>query len=119
MSYVADLKKYPEDHFFYKEAMRKGDLFEDVYVIDGIVRWKSNNSVPPTELLELWQYLNKDFSFEKSLKQQDIENSNFLKQYREQQANRSYSEEELFEMRSAFGTGTKVVDVITGKTIEL
>ena len=29
------------------------------------------------------------------------------------------SEEELFEMRAAFGTGTTVVDVLTGKKIRL
>ena len=29
------------------------------------------------------------------------------------------SEEELFEMRAAFGTGTTVVDVLTGKKIKL
>ena len=29
------------------------------------------------------------------------------------------SEEEMFEMRAAFGTGTKVVDIFTGKKIKL
>ena len=43
----------------------------------------------------------------------------FLKRYREQQKNKVYSEEELYEMRAAFGEGETVVNVVTGKRITL
>lgn len=49
----------------------------------------------------------------------DAESAREIAEYREAQKNRSYSEEELFEMRSAFGAGTTIVDVLTGKTITL
>ena len=45
------------------------------------------------------------------------ENAEFLKEYRRNR--KSHSAEEIAEMRSAFGSGTKVVDIITGETITL
>ena len=39
----------------------------------------------------------------------------FIHDYCESNKNRSYSNEELSEIRSAFGAGTTVVDVITGE----
>lgn len=43
----------------------------------------------------------------------------FIREYKAAQAQRDYSQEELFEMRAAFGTGTTIVDVLTGKEITL
>lgn len=121
MSYVTDLKKYEEGHFFYKEALKKIDLFDnEAYVNkDGVVRWKSNNSVPPDELLELWQYSNKEFSYENSIAIRELETSTFLAEYRRQREENGYSEEELIEMKNAFGEDAVVVDVITGEKIRL
>ncbi len=45
------------------------------------------------------------------------ENAEFLEEYRRNQ--KPHSAEEIAEMRSAFGAGTKVVDIITGETITL
>ena len=45
------------------------------------------------------------------------ENAEFLKEYRRNR--KPHSAEEIAEMRSAFGAGTKVVDIITGETITL
>ena len=41
------------------------------------------------------------------------------KSYREQMANHKPSEEELAEMRSAFGDGTEVINVFTGQVTKL
>lgn len=39
--------------------------------------------------------------------------------YRKRMANHVHTEEELFEMRAAFGPGARVVNVITGQSITL
>ena len=43
----------------------------------------------------------------------------FLARYRREQANRQPSGEQLAEMRAAFGPGTTVVNVITGRRTRL
>ena len=45
------------------------------------------------------------------------ENADFLEEYRRNR--KAPSAEEIAEMRAAFGTGAKVVDIITGETITL
>jgi hypothetical protein len=45
------------------------------------------------------------------------ENAEFLEEYRRNR--KPHSAEEIAEMRAAFGPGTKVVDIITGETINL
>lgn len=45
------------------------------------------------------------------------ENAEFLEEYRRNR--KPHSAEEIAEMHSAFGAGTKVVDIITGETITL
>lgn len=47
------------------------------------------------------------------------ETAKHLNAYRESRAKHGYSQEELHEMRAAFGTGSTVVDIITGKKIKL
>lgn len=108
------LGKYGE--FFKKEAVKTADKFEDTYVVDGVVRWKSNDRIPPTDILELWHYIGKEFDYEKSLQVSDEETQKSIQAYRERRAARGYSQEELFEMGAAFGN-VPVVDVLTGKRI--
>ena len=50
------------------------------------------------------------------MKQNDLD---FLKQYVENRAKYGYSDEELIEMQASFGPDEEVVDVFTGKTIDL
>ena len=49
----------------------------------------------------------------------DAQNEESIQEYRERMKNHVYTEEELFEMRAAFGEGTEIVDVITGNKIRL
>lgn len=49
----------------------------------------------------------------------DKETDAFLAEYRERMKNYKPSEEELFEMRAAFGPGETVVNVFTGQTYHL
>lgn len=117
MSYIRDLQKYPEGHYFYKEAMKMVDKFDtDTYIEEGIVRWKDSNNIPLTDILELWEHFNKPFSYERTIEVRNKETIEMLNKYRE---NKTYSQEELFEMKSAFGENETIVDVITGKEIIL
>ena len=56
---------------------------------------------------------------EATKKKRDAQTERELKAYRESMRNHQYSDEELFEMRAAFGEGATVVDVITGQQIPL
>lgn len=79
---------------------------------EGVVRWKSNHQVPPTDILGVWQHLGKPFNLERSLDVQEAQNRAFSEAYR-----RNYkgpSEEARCEARAAFGPGVKLVNVITG-----
>lgn len=118
MGYLKDYLSGIE--FREKDAERVIKQFEtDAYVIDGVIRWKSNDRIPPNDILELWHYKGKDFDYEKSVAISDHETTLSLRAYRDRMKNYSPSPEELSEMRSAFGSGAKVVDVITGKEIQL
>ena len=48
---------------------------------------------------------------------EEVEKS--IAQYREARKNYRRSEEEMYEMRAAFGTGTTVIDLLTGEEITL
>ncbi|MNJ89988.1 hypothetical protein D3C87_75780 [compost metagenome] len=105
---------------FRDQAQRLIQQFDtDATVIDGVVRWNSNNQVPPKDILELWDYIGKDFDIDKSLHVCHVETTEFLSRYRESQKNREYSDEEMGEMRAAFGSDTTVVNVVTGRRIQL
>ena len=69
------------------------------------------------DMLEKVAMVNDKVNVEATRAARDEETAKVIEAYRA-----SYtgpSEEELFEMRAAFGTGTTVVDVLTGKKIKL
>lgn len=86
---------------------------------NGIPRWTTNNSIIPRDAVLLAKHLGYDINVEKTEITRRKEDDEFFERYRKQQMNRKHSHEELCEMRAAFGEGTTVVDVITGKTIKL
>lgn len=103
-----------------KEAERIASDFEQsAFVSDGVVRWNSNNHVPPQDILDFWEFLEKPFDIAKSSMTREREDNAFIAEYRRTQANRQPSGEELAEMRAAFGEGGTVVNVITGRKINL
>jgi hypothetical protein len=95
--------------------------FEDASEVDGVIRWNKSKNVPPSELLELWAYVGliDQWTFQRSTDARDKAQAEFAKQYRETRAKQGYSQEQLFEMRSAFGAGATVVNAITGERITL
>jgi hypothetical protein len=118
MSYIKDLRSDIE--WRRKDAIKMSNRFEvGAYVIDGVVRWKSNDSVPPQDILELWKYEGKDFDYVKSVEERQAEMRKSIEEYKKQMENYSPTAEELFQMRSAFGEGATVVNAITGTVIQL
>lgn len=102
-----------------KELERvKKDLDEGKITIDenGIAR----NCIGRTlhdDMLEKVAMVNDKVNVEATRAARDEETAKVIEAYKA-----SYtgpSEEEMFEMRAAFGTGTKVVDIFTGKKIKL
>ena len=97
-----------------EERQMNGEIF---FGADGVVRWTSNNRVMPKDCREILSHTAyRDlFSEEASRAAEDAETAAFLESYRKNYT--GPSEEEKAEMRAAFGTGSTVVDVITGKRI--
>lgn len=116
------LEEYKGAHgeFFEKKARESLAMFHDdhVHLEDGIVRWKSNGRIPPDDLLELWHYAGCTFDYHKSCQRRSAEEAEAIKEYTLQRKDYVPSDEELTEMRAAFGK-TVVVDAITGKKIKL
>jgi len=79
----------------------------------GIVRWESNGRIPPTDCLEQWGNLTLDFDYVGSVLAGKEETRAALAAYRANPP--ELSDEARFEMRAAFGMGTTVIDIITGR----
>ena len=71
------------------------------------------------EVANALDYIIQDGSFrwDKTIEARHKENEEFLKEYASH--NHKHSKEELAEMRAAFGEGDTVIDVLTGKRIQL
>lgn len=91
---------------------------------NGIVRWDSNDSVPPKEILEYNIYEGGKIgwdTYRKSEKVRQEELSIFLSNYRKSQqefwsnpANKEAQEEQIADARGALGPGVTLVDVVSG-----
>jgi len=96
----------------------KKSIEEDSYTdSEGVIRWKSNDRVPFDDLLE-------NAGVDTDTRQRcrvarDADTEKTLSEYREAMKNHVPSDEEMYEMRAAFGPGAKVVNVITGKVTQL
>ena len=86
---------------------------------NGVATWASNGRAIPEECVEKAVYGGVPVNAEHTREFRDEQTEKSLAKYRERMKNHKYSDEELFEMRAAFGAGTTVVDVITGRKIQL
>lgn len=97
--------------------------YEGKFYIDnnGVYRWKSNDRVPPEDILvEMFVDAvidEEELRYCKMVRKR--EQDAFLNKYRERMANHVPSDEEMFEMIAVFGEGVTVVNAITGKEIQL
>jgi len=122
--------KLPHNCYSFKEGRRVLDpakCAEEAFryatsgtVTDGVFRWDANGNVPPQDILNLLQMDGGVvFDMEATQAARDADTTAFLAEYREAQKNHTPSAEEMFEMRAAFGPGTTVVNVITGRKTRL
>jgi hypothetical protein len=86
-------------------------------ITDGIVRWDSNNQVPPADMVEAIATFESSVDVEASKAAREVDNAAFIAQYIKNQSNRSEEQirEERFEARAAMGPGVEMVNIITGE----
>ena len=98
-------------------AMKRKDAFyiDDTDSKSGpVVRWNSNDRIPFQDMLEAFVSLGYigQLELQNSLDQRQIEDSIAIEAYRKNY--KGPSEEEMFEMSAAFGSGQRVVNSLTG-----
>ncbi len=87
---------------------------ETVIDDDGAVSWLSNGRVPPADIIDFWAWLGLPVNVAACHAKRDAEIARFLDEYR---ANATPpTTEQKAEARAAFGSGIRVVNVITGKS---
>ncbi len=101
------------DNFYRREAQQvAAKLPTDATIMNGVMRWKSNNNVPPQEIIDLAAFLGFGVDAEKCGLARDADTKAFLDAYRA-----SYTgpcDEEKYEARAAFGPDVELINVITG-----
>jgi hypothetical protein len=87
---------------------------------DGVPKWLTNRHVIPQDFIEE-NFINKlpMFSQFNTDLTRDMQNRDLLEAYRKRMKNHKPDDEEMYEMRAAFGRGTTVVNAITGKRTRL
>ena len=84
---------------------------------EGGAFWNKSGNYLPADCAEILSYTDFPFSLEATARAREAQTAMQLEAYR-----RSYkgpSEEEKAEMRAAFGSGSTVINVITGERIRL
>ena len=82
---------------------------------DGAAKWVRSGHYLPEECVAKLAYAGIAFSAEATDAKRKAEDMKFFAAYRKH----SLTHEMAYEMRAAFGPGTKVVDVISGATYEV
>lgn len=111
--------------FWKKEATQylhkiEEEVFRGEITIDkeGVAR-NCIGRVVVDEVANALDYIIQDGSFrwDKTIEARQKEDEEFIKNYIAQ--DRGPSDEEIIEMKAAFGEGTTVIDILTGKQIQL
>jgi hypothetical protein len=111
-----------QDAFWKKEANECLKRNINEYEIkDNALVWKSNGRLVPTDIIELLHAARviDDIQFISALVSYDYISAKEIEEIKEMLSNREQTQEELSEMRNAFGEGEVVVNVITGKKTKL
>ncbi len=111
--------------FWRKEAEKelakvKADLESGRITIDefGIAR-NCIGRVLMSDMLEKLLLVTDRVNAEATKEAREAEVKKTITEYKEFRSKEGYSEEELKEMKAAFGPGTKVVDILSGQTIQV
>ena len=84
---------------------------------EGGAFWNRSGNYLPADCAEILSHTDFPFSLEATARAREAQTAMQLEAYRKNY--KGPGEEEKAEMRAAFGTGTTVVDVITGERIRL
>ncbi len=84
--------------------------------MNGAAFWNSNGRYIPADCAEILSHTDFPFSIEATTAAREAQVAQQLEAYRQ---NHRTSAEEREEMRAAFGTGTTVVNIITGERTRL
>jgi len=97
----------------------KLDKYEHYTDANGVIRWASNNSVPPIDILELAFVDGKisEQTLQISLETKFEEDNKAIANYIRLRKQHGYSEETLAEIAANFEPEETVVDVLTGLVI--
>ena len=98
-----------------QKEFNKGEITVDA---NGVLRNRIGR-VAVKEVCEKCKYIGIVFDEEETKRAREYATREVIEQYKAQQRNHKPTEEELYEMKAAFGEGTIVVDVITGRKIRL
>ena len=99
-----------------RKAVAKADADAAVEA-DGAIRWNSNGRYLMDDFCEKLEYAGYGFSREATAEKRETQIAESLAQYRRN--DRGLSGETLAEARAAFGEGTTVVNVLTGRKTRL
>lgn len=103
----------------YRNPRARQMIEQDATIIDGVVRWNSNNRVPFDDMLEdaSAQGLRFYIDLAKCREARQTENNAFITEYCAYRAQRTPEQvaEERFEARAAMGPGVDMVNVFTGE----
>ena len=112
--------------FWKKEAMKKLDSIREdyakgeiIYEDDNAVKWATNGSYLPAECVEHMVFAGLPVNVEATAKKRKAQISRDIKAYIKAMENSPADDEERYEMEAAFGKGTTVVNVLTGRTTRL
>ena len=105
-----DATKRVQDYV--EEAKMKADVDSN-----GAIRWKNNGNYLMDDYCEVLEYAGYPFSREATKAARDAQVAEQLADYRSNPP--MMTDEYIAEMRAAFGSGTSVVDVISGQQILL
>jgi hypothetical protein len=92
--------------------------FEQTYMDNNVIRWVSNDTVPPKDILAelcVAGYITSETLYD-SITTKNKEDDAFLEQYIANRRKYGYSDEEKFEMQAAFA-GETVIDIFTGEEV--
>lgn len=101
------------------EKQRLIEKFDNDTIIEkGVIRWKSNNQVPPDDVLQVWVEAGKSIDLQKCQAASSADMEVFVEQYRKNRAHRTPDQirEEQADQLAAFGSGVTVINIVTGET---
>lgn len=101
------------------EKVKRDYIVGNLYVDENGVLRNSIGRAVSSEISEKCEYVGINFDHKATEEAYDREVSNLLAKYRERMKDYVPNEEERYELTAAFGKDTKVVNIITGKEIEL